>query len=243
MNQTQLKPIRSTIQDSLQLPADWDGVLVQNDDNLTYFLFNSRTKEGVIIDPMKDDWNALEKLTKEYEQIRIVAVIDTHTHADHISCAGDLAVKVHAPLIMHSKAPSRKIQLKVSADGALSTLAGPLSLIETPGHTHDSICVHWGPFFAAGDTFLYGDCGRNDLPTGDPEAHYLSIKKLEKRLSANETLLLPGHDQQGRTSSWGTQLKANPMLKMDQETFVREAAAYIGPSPKLLKESLFENFK
>lgn len=241
-NPTLTKPISQTIQDNLKLKDDWDGVLIQNDDNLTYFLFNKKTKEGVFIDPMKDDWTTLERLVRDYRDIRTVAVIDTHTHADHISCAADLATLTGSPLVMHSKAPSRKIHLRVSADGCLSTAAGPLKLFETPGHTHDSICVIWGPFLAAGDTLLYGDCGRDDLPTGNPEEHYMTVRKLERNVNA-ETLVLPGHDQEGRTSSWATQVKLNTMLTMDKETFVREAAAYVGPSPKILKESLFENFK
>jgi hypothetical protein len=56
--------------------------------------------------------------------------------------------------------------------------------------------------------------------------------------------MLPGHDMRGgRISSWKTQLEVNASLTQPREIFVPEAAAYVGPSPKLLKESLFENFK
>jgi glyoxylase-like metal-dependent hydrolase (beta-lactamase superfamily II) len=78
---------------------------------------------------------------------------------------------------------------------------------------------------------------------GEQTAHYDSLQKL-KNFAKPEQLFLTGHDSEGgRVCSWKTQLEVNPSLRQDRETFVREAGAYVGPSPKLLKESLFENLK
>jgi glyoxylase-like metal-dependent hydrolase (beta-lactamase superfamily II) len=103
--------------------------------------------------------------------------------------------------------------------------------------------VIWGPFIFGGDTLLYGDTGRDDLPGGDPEAHYDSVQSV-KAHARPEMIVLPGHDHKGgRASTWATQLKVNSSLTQEREDFVREAGSFEAPAPKLLKKSLFENFK
>jgi glyoxylase-like metal-dependent hydrolase (beta-lactamase superfamily II) len=144
---------------------------------------------------------------------------------------------------MHERAPSRRIDLRLSRDTILSAASAPVKLLCTPGHTPDSVTVLWGPVILGADTLLYGDTGRDDLPGGDPAAHYDSLQKIKAHAKPN-MVLLPGHDGEGgRASSWATQLQISPSLTQDHENFVREAGAYVGPSPKILKESLFENFK
>jgi glyoxylase-like metal-dependent hydrolase (beta-lactamase superfamily II) len=94
-----------------------------------------------------------------------------------------------------------------------------------------------------GDTVLYGDSGRDDLPGGNAPAHYESLEKLKKVLIP-EQVCLPGHDHQGgRASTWGTQLKINASLMQEREDFIRESEAFDAPAPKDLKRSLRENFK
>jgi glyoxylase-like metal-dependent hydrolase (beta-lactamase superfamily II) len=125
----------------------------------------------------------------------------------------------------------------------LHTSSGPLKIFTAPGHTPDGIIPIWGPFLFGGDTLLYGDTGRDDLPGGDPVLHYETLIKI-KSVASDSNIFLPGHDGRGgRASSWKTQMEINSSLTQDREAFIREAGGYIGPSPKFLKESLFENFK
>ena len=114
----------------------------------------------------------------------------------------------------------------------------------TPGHTADSITLAWGPYLFGGDTVLYGDTGRDDLPTGDAGRHFESITLLKKHAKP-DWILLPGHDHKGgRASSWRSQLEGlNPSLNEAKDDFIREAAAFSAPAPLLLKEALRENFK
>ncbi len=246
--QTILKTFSEIATDQFDLSSHWpawDMKLVLNDDNCTYLLWNRETREAAWVDPMKEDWEALTSESRKLmdQGYRFVAVVDSHTHADHISNASDLAKFTNAPLVMHERAPSRRIDLRVSRDTALNTAAGPFTLLCTPGHTPDSVTLIWGPFILGADTLLYGDTGRDDLPGGDPADHYDSLQKI-KAHATPEMVLLPGHDGAGgRASSWATQLKESASLTQDRETFVREAGAYVGPAPKILKESLFENFK
>ncbi len=131
----------------------------------------------------------------------------------------------------------------MTKDTVLPSKAAPLQPLLTPGHTHDSMTLIWGPFLFGGDTILYGDTGRDDLPGGDPEAHYKSLASI-KKAAKPEMIVLPGHDHKGgRASSWATQLKVNPSLTQGREDFVRESAAFDAPAPKLFKKALKENFK
>ncbi len=241
---TIVRDIRELIQDKAPLPEGWSAKAVINDDNMTYVVWNSGTREAIVVDPMREDWESLLSIARnELKGYRFLAVIDTHTHADHISCAASLADALQAPLIQHALSPSKRIHLRVSRDTALPAAAGPLKLLVTPGHTAECITPIWGPFLFGGDMILYGDTGRDDLPGGDPEAHWESLQKI-KAHAAPGTLMLPGHDGEGgRVSSWRHQLEISPGLSQDKTTFVKDAGSYVGPSPKILKESLYENFK
>jgi sulfur dioxygenase len=241
---TMVRDVRELIQDKAVIPPDWGGKAVVNDDNLSYVVWNESSREALVVDPMREDWETLQRLVKkELDDYRFLAVIDTHTHADHVSVAAALANDLGVPLIQHVLSPSRRVHLRVSQDTAFPTAAGPLKLLVTPGHTAECITPVWGPYLFGGDNLLYGDTGRDDLPGGDPEAHWESIQKIKQHVSL-ETLLLPGHDGEGgRVSSWKHQLEISPGLRQDKRTFVQDAGSYVGPSPKLLKESLYENFK
>jgi sulfur dioxygenase len=243
MKPTEIKKVQTWLSDGSQIPAPWGAHAIVNEDNMTYLLWNDQTREAIIVDPMREDWATLVDETAKLSGFRFIAVIDTHTHADHVSNAAQLAQHLNAPLIQHEKSPSRRVHLRVSRDTALSTAAAPLILLDTPGHTPDCITPIWGPFILGADMIFYADTGRDDLPGGDPKAHWESLQKI-KQHARPEMILLPGHDGRGgRASSWKTQLEINDALKQDLTTYLKEGGAWIGPSPKLLKESLYENFK
>ena len=224
-------------------PDEWQIRAILSEECLSYVVWNTRTKEGLVIDPKLEDWNSYIKVIAEQPGIRWLAVVDTHTHADHISVAAKLAAHLHSPLLMHELSPSRRVDLRVSRTTKIQAQAAPIQLVATPGHTPDSMSVIWGPYLFGGDTILFGDTGRDDLPGGDPTAHYDSVQELKRHASA-EMIFLPGHDHKGgRASTWKTQLQVNSSLTQGREDFIREAAAFDGASPQLLKKALAENFK
>lgn len=223
--------------------AEWGLCAVQSEDCLSYIAWNTRTREALLVDPKDHDLPAYQKKAAELEDYRWIAVVDTHTHADHISIASKMAHELRAPLVMHVLSPSQRVDLRVSHDTWLPATAAPLHLWHTAGHTPDSMTAAWGPYVFAGDTVLYGDSGRDDLPGGNASAHYESLQKL-KRVLKSDQIFLPGHDHKGgRASSWGTQLANNGSLTQERDDFVRESEAFDAPAPKLLKRSLRENFK
>jgi glyoxylase-like metal-dependent hydrolase (beta-lactamase superfamily II) len=221
----------------------WRLAAIRSGDCISYVAWNEQTREALAIDPKEGDYPAYLEEARKLEGYVWLAVIDTHTHADHISAAARLAEAVGAPLVMHQASPSPRVRVRVSAATHLPAHAASVRLLPTPGHTQDSLTVLWGPFLFGGDTVLFGDVGRDDLPGGDPEAHFESLTRL-KDVVPPETIVLPGHDSRGgRASSWAAQLRLNSSLTEGREDYVREAAAFDAPAPKLLKQSLHANFR
>lgn len=241
---TTVRSLKEVMAPGEALPAnDWQLRAIQSEECLSFVAWNTRTREAILVDPKIEDIEAYRALARELSGFVWIAVVDTHTHADHISAGAQVSEELHAPYVMHRNAPSPRVHLRVSRDTVLPATAAPVRMLDTPGHTQDSVTVIWGPFLFGGDTLLFGDTGRDDLPGGSPELHFESMTKI-KACAKPEMVLLPGHDHKGgRASTWATQLKVNASLTQSREDFVREAAAFSAPAPKLLKEALKENFK
>jgi len=239
-----IKSLREVLSSEEQLPPPaWQLKLIRSADCLSYVVWNTDTKEAVLIDPKQEDIGTYTQIQKELSNHRWLAVIDTHTHADHISAAAQMAEALNAPLVMHHQSPSSRIHIRICRNTQISSQAGDIRLVMTPGHTGDGITPLWGPFAFTGDTVLYGDVGRDDLPGGNPAAHFQSLEDL-KAVLHSQTLICPGHDNRGgRISSWATQLKINSSLTQGREDYIQESAAFDAPAPALFKKALVENFK
>ncbi len=231
------------VSEEIMPSTDWQLRSVQSGTCLSYVVWNLSSREALVIDPKDEDLKTYLSIREQLKDYLWLGVIDSHTHADHVSAAARLSSELGAPLYMQLSAPSARVELRVAKDTALVSRASPVRLIHTPGHTPDSMTIVWGPFVFAGDTVLDGDTGRDDLPGGDARAHYRSLQLLKGVLAADQ-ILLPGHDSLGgRASTWGSQLRSNPSLLQSLDNFVQESEAFDAPAPALLKRALFENFK
>jgi hydroxyacylglutathione hydrolase len=136
---------------------------------VTYLVGSPDTEECAIVDPLLDIEYVIAEAKKEGFD-RITNVIDTHTHADHVSGARNLANRFGLPGVhMHANAGS-KFQILPIQDGQTIRLGKTtmLQFIHTPGHTYDHICILVdNSKILTGDTMLIGDVGRIDLG-GDP---------------------------------------------------------------------------
>jgi sulfur dioxygenase len=253
---TLVKSLSDILIDKENLPlSHWQLRIVSSGDCQSYIAWNQNTLEALAIDPKLEDLDAYLNIQtdiqkslqkggqKNIQQYRWLGVVDTHTHADHISTAAHLASLLSAPVFMQNLSATTRVDFRIAKTSFISSTAGPVRFILTPGHTPDAMCVAWGPFCFTGDTVLYNDCGRDDLPGGDPTAHYHSLQVLKRELDP-EILMCPGHDfKGGRISNWGAQLQTNSSLTQDEKSFVEESVAFDAPAPALLKKSLFENLK
>jgi len=124
----------------------------------------------VVIDPARDRIDEYLRLARK-KGLTITHIVETHTHADHISGGRDLAELTRAPILLHheSRAVFEHAPLR---DGDELRIGGVgLKVLHTPGHTPDSICLlvtdhergaePW--FVLTGDTVFIGDVGRPDL--------------------------------------------------------------------------------
>jgi len=133
--------------------------------------------------------------------LRILYVIDTHVHADHISGGRALAEAIGAEYCLHSSAPAA-FEFRGLEDGEMLDLGNVgIRVIHTPGHTPDSVCLAvvdrargdepW--FLLTGDALLVGDAGRPDLsPERNVEAIYDSLHARLASL-ADDVEVFPGH--------------------------------------------------
>lgn len=224
---------------------DWELRMITSEECLSYVAWNRKTKEALLVDPKREARDAYGEIIQGLGDYTFLAVIDTHTHADHVSSAADFSTELRAPLIMHERSASRRVHLRVSQETQLHSSASPLRFVPSPGHTDDSLSVLWGPFLFTGDTVLYGDTGRDDLPTGSAEDHFESLQLLRTVMAdpslemRESTIVLPGHDNHGgRAMSWKKQLELNPSLIQEKADFIRESLDFSAAAPHAMDEAI-----
>jgi glyoxylase-like metal-dependent hydrolase (beta-lactamase superfamily II)/rhodanese-related sulfurtransferase len=207
----------------------------------SYFVGCPDACVAVLIDPeLRQADRYIAAATRE--GVRIRYVIDTHTHADHFSAARELASRLDVPVVMHTLSPAPYASLRVNDGDMLAVGNLRLSMIHTPGHTRDSMCIHVADRLFTGDTLLIGATGRTDLPTGDADALYDSlfngILKLDGALK-----IFPAHDYKNRGSTTLAQeIAENPRLqKRDRASFVDMMQHLNIAAPTHLTEALRTN--
>jgi hydroxyacylglutathione hydrolase len=178
-------------------------------DNGMYLLVDDRN-EGLLIDPSMGERTALD--ATKAQGIRIVEILNTHGHGDHI--AGNATVKeaTRARLAIHRldeyrldakrRPPAQIVVPPATADDLIDE--GPLRYVadielqamHTPGHTEGSTCFYLPSQKAlfAGDVLFAGNVGRVDMPGGDAAAMERSLARLAEL--PPETRVYPGHGGQ-----------------------------------------------
>lgn len=189
---------------------------------LTYLVGNVSSNESVLIDPILDHVEDYLNVLKD-RNLKITHVIDTHTHADHISGAAAIKDHTDCEYIMHEDAPARCVTIRVKDGEEISILGTTVKIIHTPGHTKDSVTLVFPDRIFTGDALFLdeGGAGRDDLPGGDPAEHYDSLQKLQKL--PDHVIVFPAHEYRGsQPSSLGQQKVNNPHLKpRTREKFIQ----------------------
>ena len=143
----------------------------------TYLL--SQEDEAVLIDPVIDHVSDYLHLLSQ-RKLKLTHIVDTHTHADHISAGPALRDATDAEYVMHQSAPAKCVTMRVKEGDELKLAGYKAKVIETPGHTQDSISLVFKDTIFTGDFLFLEDAGagRDDLPGGDSKAHWNSLQKL-----------------------------------------------------------------
>jgi glyoxylase-like metal-dependent hydrolase (beta-lactamase superfamily II) len=189
-------------------------VFDQKSSTYTYLIASSTGREALIIDPVLENVEDYIKLLSELD-LRLVKVIDTHIHADHVTGAGKLRDKTKCVTIMGDHTPADAVEIKVKDEEVIKLDELNITALYTPGHTSDSFSFLMGNYLFSGDTLLINGTGRTDFQNGNAKDSYDSIFHKLLRLPS-ETLLYPGHDYNGKmVSSIGKEKKFNPRLQIN----------------------------
>lgn len=180
----------------------------------TYLVASDKGREALVIDPVLENVNTYIKLLKELD-LKLVKVIDTHIHADHITGAYNLKQATNCVTIMGKHTPADTVDMKVSDSELINIDNLEIRTIYTPGHTKDSYSFLMDDRLFSGDTLLINGTGRTDFQGGSSIDSYNSIFNKLLKLP-EETLLYPAHDYNGKNvSSIGKEKKFNPRLQVN----------------------------
>jgi glyoxylase-like metal-dependent hydrolase (beta-lactamase superfamily II)/rhodanese-related sulfurtransferase len=165
----------------------------------TYLLFDPRTREAVIIDPVDEQLSRDLAVLRE-QNLTLVWTLETHAHADHITSAGLLAEHVGARTAAPEGCGIGTAAVQLKDQDLLRFGDEQLKALHTPGHTAGGMSYLWRDHVFTGDTLLINGCGRTDFQSGSAAALYRSLTEVLFALP-EQTTVWPAHDYSGRTHS------------------------------------------
>jgi glyoxylase-like metal-dependent hydrolase (beta-lactamase superfamily II) len=123
---------------------------------------------------------------------RLAAVVETHTHADHLAGHAAVHAATGAPIYVSHRSPAQYPHRRLTDGEALPFGREELRVLETPGHTRDHLTLSVRDKLFTGDTLLLGSCGRADLGDGAPDLLWDSLTGKLLPLPS-ETEVYPAH--------------------------------------------------
>jgi glyoxylase-like metal-dependent hydrolase (beta-lactamase superfamily II)/rhodanese-related sulfurtransferase len=208
--------------------------------------------EAVVVDPQRDV-DIYLKAADEHG-LKILHIFETHLHADFVSGHNELAARTGAKIYIGARAGARFPHVDVQDGFELRVGKMVLRVLETPGHTPESICLlitneekspqPWAVL--TGDTLFLGDVGRPDLAkthTSTELAGMLYDSLHAKLLAlADDVLVYPAHGagslcgrnmRAERSSTIGTERLTNYALQIQsREEFVQQLTANLPARPE-----------
>ncbi|WP_039912832.1 MBL fold metallo-hydrolase [Cellvibrio mixtus] len=210
----------------------------QESSTYTYLIACEETRKAALIDTVKSEVSQYIQLLHELN-LTLAYTLDTHTHADHITGAGELRDLTGCTTLLGEEAHSACVSQALHDGEKISVGKLTLTALYTPGHTDDSYTFHLidgiEQYLFTGDTLLIRGTGRTDFQNGSAQDQYQSL--FGKLLLLPETTwVYPGHDYKGWTrSTIGEEKAHNPRLQ------VKHMQAYVDlmnnlklPNPTLM---------
>ena len=209
----------------------------------TYLIASAKGREAVIIDPVLENVENYISLLKDLD-LKLVKVIDTHIHADHVTGASKLKQSTNCTTIMGEHTPADAVEIKVKDNELINIDDLKIRSIYTPGHTSESYSFLLDNYLFSGDALLINGTGRTDFQNGSSKDSYYSI--FDKLLKLPEdTLLYPGHDYNGKkVSTIGNEKKFNPRLQVNNVDEYIEIMSNLNLSkPEMMDNNVSKNIK
>ena len=188
----------------------------QKSSTYTYIIASGEGREALIIDPVIEHSDEYSTILKNLD-LKLVKVIDTHIHADHISALNELNKRTNCIRVMGEKSKSEVIDLRIKDGEKINVEEVELQAIYTPGHTDCSYSFLMNDRVFTGDTLLINGSGRTDFQNGNAYDAYDSI--FNKLLKLPEkTFVFPAHDYNGKKfSTIENEKNKNPRLQVSSK--------------------------
>ena len=209
----------------------------------TYIISSGKGREALVIDPVIENTNEYIKILKNLD-LKLVKVIDTHIHADHISGLHELSKRTKCSKIMGEKSKSEVLDIRVKDNEKIKIENIELISMYTPGHTDCSYSFLMKDRVFTGDTLLINSTGRTDFQSGSSFDAYDSL--FNKLLKLPEkTLVYPAHDYKGKKySTIETEKNKNPRLQVSSAEEYAEIMNNLNlESPKMIDIAVPANVK
>ncbi len=209
----------------------------------TYLIASAKGREAIIIDPVLENVEDYISILKQLD-LKLVKVIDTHIHADHITGASKLKQATNCTTIMGEHTPADTVEIKVKDQEIINIDNLKIKSMYTPGHTSDSYSFLLNNYLFTGDTLLINGTGRTDFQNGSSKDAYNSLFNNLLKLP-EETLVYPGHDYNGKFSSTiGNEKKYNPRLQVKNEGEYIDLMSKLNlPKPQLIDINVSRNIQ
>ena len=209
----------------------------------TYLIASAKGREALIIDPVLENVDEYIQLLKKLD-LKLVKVIDTHIHADHVTGATKLKQVTNCTTLMGEHTPADAVEIKVKDNELIKIDGLKIKSLYTPGHTSDSYSFLQDNYLFSGDTLLINGTGRTDFQNGNPKDAYNSLFNNILKLP-EETLVYPGHDYNGKFSSTiGNEKKFNPRLQVKNVDEYVEIMSNLNLSkPEMIDSNVSKNIR
>lgn len=179
-------------------------------ENLQYVLGNDGGGAGAAVDAgfaPKDVVAAARDL-----DLDLTHVLVTHAHNDHVAQLDELVRATDANVVAH---PASDLDPDVPVGHGDTVIVGDVEVTayHTPGHSPDHVTYRADPYLFTGDLLFVRECGRTDLPGGDPRAMWSSFFDVLAGLP-RDLVVCPGHDYGPKlTSTLGEEFDENYTLE------------------------------
>ena len=140
----------------------------------TYLISSGKGREAIIIDPVIEKTNEYISYLKNLE-LKLVKVIDTHIHADHVSALKELKEQTNCSTIMGKESLSEVVNIHVKDNEKIKIENITITSMYTPGHTDCSYSFLMKDRVFTGDTLLINGTGRTDFQNGNCSDQYYSL--------------------------------------------------------------------
>jgi len=209
----------------------------------TYIIASAKGREAVIIDPVLENVDEYIQLLNKLD-LKLVKVIDTHIHADHVTGASKLKQVTNCTTLMGEHTPADAVEIKVKDNELIKIDSLKIKSLYTPGHTSDSYSFLLDNYLFSGDTLLINGTGRTDFQNGNSKDAYNSLFNNILKLP-EETLVYPGHDYNGKFSSTiGNEKKFNPRLQVKSVDEYVEIMSNLNLSkPEMMDSNVSKNIQ